>query len=240
MIGFCTAPSRESATESSTVSMRVGSCQLTRVPARTPRAKSPAATRSQRSRKPANVIRRSFPSAYIRRSGVRSARRQRSSQKVGASTIPAVPADFPYRATSDDVPTTMGTPWRIAYSARGPDRSGHRTQAWVARGASVGRRVRLRAGSRSGHPRSGCGPRRRRILWSDGAARKPHASRSGLRCAPGPRPSRPTRGGRRSRVGFRRGARALCSERPRLRGRPEPQRETGRPPRHAGPPGRCP
>ncbi len=46
MIGFCTAPSRDSAMERTMVSMPVGSCHETTEPSVTPIACRPAATRS--------------------------------------------------------------------------------------------------------------------------------------------------------------------------------------------------
>ncbi len=56
MIGFWTAPSRESAMDRTTVSTRVGNCHETIDPAETPIAARPAATRSDRSRNSPNVV----------------------------------------------------------------------------------------------------------------------------------------------------------------------------------------
>lgn len=59
MTGVCTAPSLVRAKESSAVSSRVGSCQATTLPGRTPSPYRPAATRSHRSRSSPKVRTRS-------------------------------------------------------------------------------------------------------------------------------------------------------------------------------------
>ncbi len=155
MIGFCTAPSRESATESSTVSMRVGSCQLTRVPARTPFAASPAATRSQRSRKPAKLIRRSSPSTNISRSGVRAHAGRGAPRRSRLRRFRPLPTDFPSAGAFDF----------------------DRVSAWA--------------------PDGGACPRRRRILWRGGCARKVplHPPEAPDRRRPTARARFPSRGG---------------------------------------------
>lgn len=61
--------------------MRVGNCQATTVPGRTPMPYRPAATRSERSRNPPKLSARSSW-RKTGRSGVNSARRTTSSQKV--------------------------------------------------------------------------------------------------------------------------------------------------------------
>src|SRR3954470_1238678 len=94
MIGFCTAPSRASAIATSTLSIRVGSCQVTRVPGPTPVACSPAATRSALAANSPNVIRLSPASISIGWSGVSSARCRTSSQTVGASRRFATSGDY--------------------------------------------------------------------------------------------------------------------------------------------------
>ncbi len=81
MTGVCTAPSRVRANESRAVSSRVGNCQATTLPARTPIPYSPAATRSARSRSPPKVRTRSSWSS-TGRSGVRAARASSSPQMV--------------------------------------------------------------------------------------------------------------------------------------------------------------
>ena len=85
MIGFCTAPRRLRAKLSSTVSIRVGSTQVTGVPSVTPMASSPAATRSAWSLNSAKVSERPASSTSIIVSGVAATRLLSSSQKVRAS-----------------------------------------------------------------------------------------------------------------------------------------------------------
>ena len=87
MIGFWTAPSRLRAKLNSTVSMRVGSTHVTGVPAVTPMAIRPAATRSARSLNSAKVRTRPASSTSIMRSGVAVTRLSSSSQKVWASRM---------------------------------------------------------------------------------------------------------------------------------------------------------
>src|SRR3954464_15685043 len=94
MIGFCTAPRRASAIAISTLSIRVGSCQVTRVPGPTPRDWSPAATRSARDANSPKDSRRSVASISIGWSGVRSARRRTSSHTVGASNNSATAREY--------------------------------------------------------------------------------------------------------------------------------------------------
>ncbi len=62
MTGVCTAPSLASASEAITVSIRVGNCQATRVPAPIPSSRNPAAARSAASRTPSKVTLRPSPS----------------------------------------------------------------------------------------------------------------------------------------------------------------------------------
>src|SRR5436305_4632163 len=94
MIGFCTAPSRANAIATSTLSTRVGSCHVTLLPGPTPRACSPAATRSALAANSPNVSLRSAASISIGWSGVSSARRRTSSQTVGASSSSAMGGDY--------------------------------------------------------------------------------------------------------------------------------------------------
>ena len=86
--GWGSAPRRaESARESATVSIHVGSCQETTVPSPTPAAaRLPAASRALRSSWP-TVSERPAPSKRIGRSGSDEARRWRSSQMVCASRM---------------------------------------------------------------------------------------------------------------------------------------------------------
>src|SRR3954466_2578609 len=94
MIGFCTAPSSASAIATGALSIRVGSCQVTRVPGFTPSACSPAATRSARAANSPKVRVRSVASMSIGWSGVSSARRRTNSQTVGASNKSATAREY--------------------------------------------------------------------------------------------------------------------------------------------------
>ncbi len=77
--GFWTAPSRLSAAASTIVEIRFGTCQETTSPRPMPRAASPAASRSARSRNCANVTRSPPASTASRASGVSAARVRASS-----------------------------------------------------------------------------------------------------------------------------------------------------------------
>ena len=117
MIGFWTAPSRLRAKLNSTVSMRVGSTHVTGVPAVTPMAIRPAATRSARSLNSAKVRTRPASSTSIMRSGVAVTRLSSSSQKVWASRM------GPLMAGAYNAPEPASRNWRAPH---GPWRGGLR------------------------------------------------------------------------------------------------------------------
>ncbi len=86
-MGFCTAPRRLSAMDSTTVSMRVGSCQHTTLLAPIPLANRPAAVSSARSAKAPNVTTRSSASISMGCPGEAAARRSTSSHMVRAPVM---------------------------------------------------------------------------------------------------------------------------------------------------------
>ena len=99
MIGFWIAPSRDSAKLATTVSMRVGSTQVTGVPSPMPSSWNPAATASTSARNASHVNDRPASSINRSRSGVAATRSVNSPQNDVASSNGAAITN-PLRSTA--------------------------------------------------------------------------------------------------------------------------------------------